>query len=370
MPLRFLSGFRVVDLSQFIPGPYAAQMLADLGADVIKIEPPQGDPMRNFDPPDDDGLAFSYKLINAGKRVLQLDLKTEDGLACAEQLLAAADVLVESFRPGTLERLGLGRGRLMELNPRLVHVAISGWGQTGPYRLRAGHDLAYMAVGGGLAGSGTPEAPVMTCPPLADHAGATMAVVAVLAALIERISSGRGAYLDVSLMESALAWQAIPMTLAARGTPPERGGHMLTGAAAWYQIYRTADGRFVVLAALEAKFWSAFCTAVGRPDWIARQHEPMPQTALIGELSTLFATRSLRHWQGLLDGVDCCFEAVVEAGELADHPQVAARGQVLRRPNSAPLVEALLGLRHDDGPPPSRKPLREGNVQAVLAEWQ
>jgi len=364
-----LAGIRVLDVSQYFPGPLAAQILSDLGASVIKVEPPAGDPMRRFGPPDADGWAADYKLINAGKRVVRLDLKGEAGQEQVGRLLARADVLIESFRPGTLERLGLGHERLARLNPGLVHVALSGWGQGGPYRLRAGHDLTYVAVGGGLAGSGTADEPVMTCPPMGDHAGAQQTALAALAGLFGRSRSGRGVYLDVSLMETVLAWQSVPLTLAARGTLPARGSSLLTGGAACYHLYRTADGRFVALAALEPKFWEAFCQAADRSPWIGRQDEPMPQQALIGELAAMFATRPAAHWSALLDPVDCCFEVVVPFEDLPDHPQVAARGQIVRHDGPEPLVEALLGLRIDGAPPARRVPLVEVDAATAEALW-
>src|ERR1700680_1566150 len=168
MPLAdFLYGIRVIDLSQFIPGPQAALHLADLGADVVKVEPPGGEPMRGFPPLDPDGVGAPYKLMNRGKTVVELDLKSEAGKAAFAELVSAADVLVESYRPGVLDRLGFDRARLEALNARLVHVALTGFGQTGPYRTRAGHDINYMALAGGLVASGTPERPVAAHTPTA-----------------------------------------------------------------------------------------------------------------------------------------------------------------------------------------------------------
>ena len=367
---RMLSNVRVVDVSQYYPGPIAAQILSDLGASVIKIEPPAGDPMRSFGAPDADGWTADYKLINAGKTVVRLDMKTEAGRAAAARLIAAADVLIESFRPGTLDRLGFAADRLADLNPGLVHVAISGWGQAGPYRLRAGHDLTYVAVGGGLIGSGTGETPVMTCPPMGDHAGAQQAALAALAGLFARSRSGRGARFDVSLMETVLGWQSIPLTQAARGTLARRGEGLITGGAACYRLYRTAEGRFVALAALEPKFWEAFCRAVGRDDWLDRQNEPMPQRALIDDLAALFASRPAGHWLALLEPADCCFEAVEPFETLPDHPQVAAREQIVRHDGPEPLVEALLGMRIDGAPPARRAALREVDEATALALWE
>ena len=370
MTMSLLAGIRVLDVSQYFPGPLAAQSLADLGASVLKVEPPAGDPLRQFSPPDADGWAPDYKLVNAGKQVVKLDLKTSAGQEAVGRLLARADVLIESFRPGTLDRLGLGRERLVAINPGLVHVALSGWGQTGPYRPRAGHDLTYAAVGGGLIGSGTAETPVMVCPPMSDHAAAQQAALAAVAGLFGRLRNGGGVYLDVSLMETVLAWQSVPMTMAARGRLPARESGLLTGGAAYYRLYRVADSHFVALAAIEPKFWEAFCRAVGRIDWIARQNEPMPQRALTDELAQMFATQPLAHWTRLLDPEDCCFEALPSFDTLPDHPQVAARGQIVRHAGSEPLIEALQGLRVNGAPPPRRTPLVEIDAATADALWQ
>ena len=374
MPLPFLTGIRVIDLGQYLPGPHAAQLLADLGADVVKVESPDGDPLRRLGPPDADGTTAAYKIFTAGKRVIRLDLKSAEGRAAFESLVVKADALVESYRPGVLDKLGLGRDRLRSLNPRLVHASLSGWGYTGPYAQRAGHDLNYMAVGGGLDGSGTPDQPGMTFPPVADFASAQQTALAVVGALFGRERNGgpgggQGCFLDLSIMETVLGWQGINLTAAARGDLPNRGEALLSGGAACYRIYQTADGRFVTLSALEPKFWRGFCEAVGRPDWIARQADPLPQTALTTELAALFAGRDLAAWKDLLDPVDCCFEALPTIAEVAGHPHVAARGQVQVTTGPEPLVETLMGLRVDGGPPPARSPFRETDVAEVLAGW-
>ncbi len=369
MSLPFLTGLRIIDLGQYLPGPYAAQLLADLGAEVVKVEPPDGDPLRRLGPTDADGTTAAYKLLNAGKAIVRIDLKSPDGRAAFENLIGKADALVESYRPGVLDKLGVGRERLRALNPRLVHASLSGWGSTGPYAQRAGHDLNYMAIGGGLDSSGLPDRPMISHPPVADFASAQQTALAVVAALFGRERTGQGCFLDLSIMETVLGWQGFNLTAAARGEAPERGAALLSGGAACYRIYRTADGRFITLSALEAKFWRGFCEAVGRPDWIARQADPLPQTALTEELAALFAARDLAAWKALLDPVDCCFEALPTLAEVTDHPQVAARGQVQVTPGAEPLVETLMGLRADGGPPPARTPLRETSVAELLASW-
>jgi crotonobetainyl-CoA:carnitine CoA-transferase CaiB-like acyl-CoA transferase len=367
MPLAFLSGIRVLDLSQYIPGPYAALMLADLGAEVVKIEPPGGDPMRQLGPRDRDGISPFWKLMNGGKTVVELDLKTRSGHSALEELLRRADALVESYRPGVMDRLGLTRARLEALNPRLVHAALSGYGQTGPWRLRTGHDLNYMALAGGLGQSGPAERPLMAAPPTADFASGLQAAMTVCAALLGRARTGQGTYLDLSLAETVLAWQGPTLTSALRpGFEPERAANLLNGGAACYQVYRAADRRFVTLAAIEEKFWRNFCEAVGRPDLIARQWEAMPQQMLIADVAAVFATKDAEAWETTLGPVDCCFGLVVAARDVPAHPQVAARGMVERREGT---IEALFPAHVDGRPPASRPPVMIVPVAEVLARW-
>lgn len=358
-PMDCLAGIRVLDLSQYIPGPFATLMLADFGAQVIKVEPPSGDPMRVFGPLDGDGTTPAYKALNAGKAVVRLDLKGEDARRL-ERLLGSADVLLESFRPGSLDRLGFGAERLRTLNPRLIHCAVSGFGQTGPWRLRAGHDLTYVALTGGLSRQGDETAPAMPFPPLADHAGAMQAVAAILAALLRRERTGQGAYLDVSLQESALAWQYL--ALGAGGRDLGRGRDLLNGGAAYYRLYRTRDGRFLAVAPIEPKFWLAFCQAAGRPDLIGRQGEPLPQTALIADVAAVVAARSLAEWVRLLESADCCVEPVLEPAEVFGQEHVEARGFL------QPDGQVLLPVRLDGANRPPRAPLRD--IAATNLDWE
>ncbi|WP_142848585.1 CaiB/BaiF CoA-transferase family protein [Telmatospirillum sp. J64-1] len=365
-----LDGLRVLDLSIYIPGPFATLMLSDLGAEVVKIEAPAGDPLRGQPPFDSDGVSPFYKLLNRNKQVVTLDLKSEAGKAALEELVRGADVLLESFRPGVLERLGFGAARLREINPRLVHCAMSGYGQTGPFRLRSGHDLTYIALSGGLALTGPRERPMMNFPPLADHAGAMQALVAILAALVRRGVTGQGGSIDVSLFEAALAWQYMPLTLGRRpGEAVTREGDLLNGAAAWYRIYRTKDGRFAAFAPMEEKFWAAFCKAVERPDLLPRHADPFPQTALIAELEEIFAGRSLQEWDDLLGPADCCFEPVIDPADVPDHPHVRERGLVKVADGPDPFAEILLPALFDSQPPPPRRPMEKVAVETVLAAW-
>ncbi|GAA0600992.1 CoA transferase [Caenispirillum bisanense] len=362
-----LAGVRVLDLSQYVPGPYATLLLSDLGAEVVKVEPPAGDPMRGLPPLAADGTSPVYAGLNRNKTVVRLDLKAAADRAVMEDLVRQADVLLESYRPGVLERLGFGPQALADLNPRLIHCALSGFGQTGPLRLRAGHDCTYMALAGALAVTGPEEAPLAPFPPLADHASAMNAVIAILAALVRRGRSGQGARLDLSIYESALALQY--QSLLTLGIADNtRGRGLLNGAAACYRTYRCADGRFMALGAIEPKFWRDFCVTVGREDWVARQDEPFPQTALIAEVAAVLATRDRDGWVALFEGVDCCFEPVLSPDEAAAHPQAAARGVVALLPDGT--AEPLFPATADAAPPPARRPLRELPAVAVRDAWK
>jgi crotonobetainyl-CoA:carnitine CoA-transferase CaiB-like acyl-CoA transferase len=207
----------------------------------------------------------------------------------------------------------------------------------------------------------------MAFPPTADYAAAVQAALAAVAGLFHRGRGADGMLLDVSLMETVLAWQGPSLTAAARGTPLPRAGGMISGGAAWYQVYRTADDRFMAVGAIEHKFWHAFCGAVERPDWIARHAEPMPQHALAAEVAALFASQPLAHWAALFDRVDCCVEPVLDPTEVPDHPHVRERGQIRARDG---LVEALFGLRVDGGPPALRAPVRDVEVAEIMAAWR
>ncbi len=365
-----LAGIRVLDLTQYIPGPLATQWLSDLGASVIKVEPPSGDPMRTMGPLDEDGTTPFYKLANRNKTVVRMDLKTLGGKQAFAHLLKRADILVEAYRPGVLARLGFGPEILGSLNPRLIHCSISGYGGTGPHAPVAGHDITYSALSGVLWNTGTAERPAVVFPPQADHAGSMLAVMAVMGALMRRGVTGKGARLDISLAEAALSWMGGVMTAARREKITPRDADYINGGAAFYHVYATKDGRFVALAAMEEKFWEKFCQTVNRPDWLSRQAEALPQTALIAELEALFLTRDRDAWTALLCPVDCCFEPVLDPLELPDHPQWQARGFIQTEVDEDRIVEVLLPILMNGKGVPTRKPFREISIEAVLETWE
>lgn len=371
MPVKFLHDVRVIDLSQYIPGPYAALMLADLGADVLKVEPPAGDPMRRYGPVGPSGISAFYTVLNGGKRILRLDLKSDAGREAILALIRAADILIESYRPGVMDRLGLAYPRLREENPALVHCAISNFGQEGPWALKGGHDLNCMALGGGLIASGLSEQPVMSTPPVADFASAIQAVASVSAALVASRATGQGAFIDLSMTDTVLAWQSCFLTDTLRREElPMRASREEGGGTAFYHIYRTSDGRFITLAADEDKFWANFCLAVGRGDWIARKTDPMPQHALIAEVTELVSTKTFAAWCSLLNNIDCCFQPVLEPSEVMAHPQLAARGMLAKSERDGPIVEALYPAWVNGKPPSRRSPWRDVETADALTAWR
>jgi len=321
---RFLENVRVIDLSQYIPGPFATRQLADLGANVIKIEPPGGDPMRFFMHGDTDELSPVYRHINRGKRICMLDLKTDEGKQCLTDLLAGADILLESFRPGVLARLGFDRNELDRINPGLIHCALSGYGQNGPYASRAGHDINYNALSSQSIVSGSAQRPVIGYPPIADHAAAMQASVAMLAALHARGHNPGSIYLDISIAESIMSWQYLPILTNAEA----RAASILNGGAACYNIYQCADARFISLGAIETGFWKNFCDALQKPQWISQQYASMPQQTLIAEVAEHIIRRPLDYWHQLLDTLDCCYAPLLTPAQLGANPQVQARASL------------------------------------------
>jgi crotonobetainyl-CoA:carnitine CoA-transferase CaiB-like acyl-CoA transferase len=323
-----LEGLRVLDLSRLLPGPWATLVLADLGADVVKVEDPgAGDALRWL-PPLLGEQSGAFHALNRNKRSLGLDLRRPEGVAAFLRLARSADVVVESFRPGVLGKMGLGWDTLRATNPRLVLCSLTGYGQDGPYAARAGHDLDYAAFSGVLGVNGPPERPVAPGVQLADLAGGSWpAVAGILAAIVRRDRTGQGGHVDVSMVEGALALMTLPLALAAaRGTPHQRGRELLSGGAACYGVYRTRDGRFAALAALEPKFFTAFCAAVGHPELAERQFDGEGPRA---ELEQIFLARTLAEWERFAAEHDACVAPVREGEEPRQDPHLVARGAFL-----------------------------------------
>jgi crotonobetainyl-CoA:carnitine CoA-transferase CaiB-like acyl-CoA transferase len=368
-----LAGIRVLDLSRLLPGPYATLVLADLGADVVKVEDPAGGDYVRWMPPLAGQQSGYFHALNRNKRSLALDLRRPGGPEALRRLAARADVLVESFRPGVMDRLGVGWEALSRENPRLVFCSISGYGQTGPYRLRAGHDLDYVALAGVLALNGAPDAPLPLAVQVADVAGgAWPAVAGILAALFRRSVTGRGAHVDVAMVEGALGMLALQQGAAdARGEPLRRGAEMLNGGWACYGVYRTRDGRFVALGALEPKFFEAFCAAVGRPELVERQYDDGGRGAR-AELEAIFAGRTRDEWGEFAAAHDVCLMPVLEGDEPRHDPQLAGRGNFLEieTPWEGRAMRSLASPVRVSGSEPPRRPAPAlgADTDRVLAE--
>ena len=349
-----LSGIRVLDLSRLLPGAFATLMLAELGADVIKIEDPRGgDPMRHL-PPFVRGRSVYDLLLNRGKKSVALDLKLPASRDLLEQLVKRADVVVESFRPGTARRLGVDADALRARHPRLVHCSITGYGQHGPYAERPGHDLNYVAVSGMLAAD-RPDPRSLPRMFIADVGGGAMtAVIGMLAALFGRERHGQGASLDISMHDAALYWVMLPAARDLIEHGQEAVGELPTfGSHASYNVYETSDGRLIALGALERKFWDAFCEAARRPDLAARHDsDASDQTRLTLELRALFATRTCDEWLALLAGHDVCATRVNTPAEALADPHIAARGVVAAAHGLRTIRPPFLGREPELAPAP------------------
>ncbi|MCW2985040.1 MAG: CoA transferase [Conexibacter sp.] len=328
-------GLKVLDLSRLLPGGFCSLLLADFGADVIKVEDTgMGDYIR-WSPPAFEGAEETAKSalflsLNRGKRSVRIDLKTEAGRDVLLRLARDADVLLESFRPGVLDRLGVGYERLREENPRLVYCAITGYGLTGPNVQRSGHDMNYLGLNGVLAISGDADGPpIQAGGQIADlGGGALMAAFGILAALRERDRSGEGQLVDVSMFDGALSWLAmVAARVFAAGEKPRRGSELLGGSLLCYRPYACSDG-WVTLGALEPKFFAAWADGVGRPDLIEHQFE-RPGSAAHAEVEQIFAGRTRAEWAAFADAHDCCLEPVLEVEEALESELVRAREMVI-----------------------------------------
>ena len=327
-----LSGIRILDLSRLLPGAYATQMMADFGADVIKVEEPgSGDYGRYMPPYGAGGMGQLFLAINRNKRSMTVNLKSAEGRAIFLRLVEQADAIVESFRPGVLERLGLGYEQLKEVNPGLIYCAISGYGQEGPYRLRAGHDLNYAGYAGLLDyNRGQDGQPAMPATQLGDLAGGSyMAVIGILTALVGRAQTGEGRMIDVSMTEGVLSLlPLVASTYLNTGKAPRPGYSTLDGGLPCYNIYETRDGKHVTLGALEPKFWHTFCTRIGHLELLPF-HLPVgpgEREQAMEMLRAIFKTKTRDEWLAELADIDACVGPVYSIDEAIDDPHAQARG--------------------------------------------
>jgi alpha-methylacyl-CoA racemase len=344
MTTRALDGIQILDLTRLLPGAVTTMMLADMGADVIKIEDPTHGDYARWTPPLVDGLGAFFRASNRNKRSMTLNLKHAQGQVILHRLVASADVVIEGFRPGVTQRLRADYATLTALNPRLVYCSLSGWGQTGPYRDLSGHDVNYLALNGVLGSMGDPQ---LLGGQVADVGGAYVGVMGILAALFKRERTNTGDWIDVSLSDAAMPfamYQFVESVVAGMGG----GAGSLTGRMAYYNIYHSQDGRALALAAIEPKFWANFCNAVEHPEWIAIQNDMQQQAALKAHLRDLFATRSADAWHDLLSEADCCFTLVTPPQAITDDPHVQAREMARITAEGLPIMRSPVRLHADD----------------------
>jgi crotonobetainyl-CoA:carnitine CoA-transferase CaiB-like acyl-CoA transferase len=377
---RPLDGIKVVDLSRILAGPYCTQYLGEMGADVVKVEPPgHGDDTRGWGPPfvGESGEAVYYLAANRNKRGIVLDLKTDRGRAALRRLVAGADVLVENFRPGTLEKWGIGYSALAELNPRLIHVSITGFGQTGPYRDRAGYDLVAQALGGIMSLTGEPDgAPAKVGLPVADLNAGTWAIIAVLMALQARHTTGRGQYLDVSLLDSQLAWHVYAAGAHFHDAPRPRRMGSAHPSIVPYRAYAVSDG-WLIIAVGSEKLWHAFCGVLGldvatEPRFSSNASRAAHRDELDALLEPVLLTRPAADWLAAFDEAGIPAAPINEIDDVYADPWTAARDQVVRLPH--PTVGTYVGtgfpVKASDTParPTSAPPTLGQHTGEVLAE--
>jgi crotonobetainyl-CoA:carnitine CoA-transferase CaiB-like acyl-CoA transferase len=367
--MKPLLGIRVLDWTRLLPGPFATMVLGDLGAQVDKLEDPQGGDYLRHLPPHLGDTSAIFLALNRNKRSACLDLKKPGGRDAFLALVRRYDVLVEQFRPGVLDRLGVSHASLLEANPRLVVCALTGYGQTGPLARRAGHDLNYLARAGVLGFQGpTTSPPAVPAVQMADVGGGLWSVLGVMGALAERQRTGKGQLVDVSMLEASMPFAIASFGFGFAGTHARRGDEPLTGGIAPYNTYATKDGRAVALAALEPKFWMAFCAGVGLEASLEALVPGPHQAALKATLTALFATRSRDEWAAFGAQHDCCLEPVLEPSEVASDPHVAARALFFTMDSPWGPIPQLRTPLTDAGAAHLPPPRSGEHTEAILAE--
>ncbi|MDF3867390.1 CaiB/BaiF CoA-transferase family protein [Pseudomonas denitrificans (nom. rej.)] len=332
-----LASLKILDFSTLLPGPFASLLLADMGAQVLRVESPTRMDLVRVLPPHVDGTSASHAYLNRNKRCIALDLKQAEAVEVVKQLVQEYDIVLEQFRPGVMDKLGVGYEALKAINPKLIYVSITGYGQTGPFRDRAGHDINYLALAGVASYTGRRESgPLPLGVQLADIGGGSLhGVMGLLAAVIHRQQTGEGQQVDVSMTDCAFSLHGMAGAgYLAAGVEPEMEGLALNGGS-FYDYYRTRDGRWFSVGSLEPQFMQQFCAAIGRPELAARGLSPKPedQQALKREIAIEFERQDFAQWQERFAALDACVEPMLSLAEAVEHPQLVERGVVTQVPN-------------------------------------
>ncbi len=359
-----LSGITVVDLSRLLPGPYCSMILADHGARVISIED------KRFLA---DGLFMD--IINRNKRHMTLNLKTTEGKQIFFKLIEKADILLEGFRPGVVNRLGVDYESVRKINPRIVYCSISGFGQTGPYRNRVGHDVNYLSIGGVLDLIGeTDRPPAIPGIQIADIAGGGMnAAIGILLALFAREKSGQGQYIDISMTDGMVGFLPAAMFFSRlTGSEPVRSDNMLSHRYACYNTYETADGKYLSIGAVEKRFWQKLCKTLEIQDYADLQYDDRRRTEIIDCLRKTFRQKTLAEWEGVLGGSDVCWAPIQSLGDVLKDPLFQAREMVVEFETRSGRKSKTLGVpvKMSDTPGSIRTPPPEfgQDTAAILKE--
>lgn len=345
--MAILEGIRILDLSRLLPGPFCTQVLGDLGAEVIKIEEPIGGDYTRWYPPLGKSESGLFLGINRNKKSMKLNLRSAQGKEIFLHLVETADVVVEQFRPGVLERMGLGFEVLQAQNPQIILCSISGYGQSGPYQNQSGHDINYLALSGILAMSGTEERPLIPGIQIADVAGGSLwALFGILAALLSKQKTGKGQWIDVAMSDGSLALASmLAGAFFMNGQVPRRQREPLNGGYAWYQIYRTRDERFLAVGLLEFKFWERFCKAIGRPEFAERQYEDQAsQLEMMAELQEILLARTAPEWVQFFEPFDICVNQVNTLAEAVEDPHYLQRDMIIEMDHPLEGVIKSIGL--------------------------
>ncbi len=373
-----LEGIKILDLTRLLPGGYCTLLLADMGADVLKIEAPgEGDYMR-WNPPMLKNMSAFFAAINRNKRSMTLNLKHEDGKKVFRKLLTGFDVLIEGNRPGVMTKLGFDYDAVSRINPRIVYCSISGYGQDGPYRDEVGHDINYIGIAGVLGMTGLRGGPpIVPAVQIGDLAGGAMfAVIGILAAIIERARTGSGRYVDVSMTDGVVSWLSIHAAkYFADGDKLERGRMRLSGQYPCYAVYETKDGRFITLGALEQKFWVNFCRAIEREDLAGKQFDDSSApSGTTRQVADIFKRKTLAEWLERLRRYDICVGPVNTIEEVFRDPQVLHRNMLFEteHPTEGKLKQIGTPIKFsgdDGGVERLPAPLLGEHTESVLSEF-
>lgn len=342
-----LTSLRILDFSTLLPGPYATMLLADMGAEVLRIEAPDRVDLTKVMPPFDGKFSTAFSYLTRGKQTLPLNLKQAESVERVKELVKDYDIVIEQFRPGVMDRLGIGYETLKAINPRLIYCAITGYGQTGPYRDRAGHDINYLALAGvsshcGRADSGPPPLGIQ----VADVAGGSHhAVMGILAAVVQRQQTGEGQFIDISMTDAAFAMNAMAGAACLAGGQEQAPESALLNGGSFYDYYHTGDNRWLSIGSLEPQFSARLLDTLGLSEMrgYALSQEPEKQRELKSALREKIAEKSLAEWQEIFADQDACVEPVLTISEAAEHPQLKARGMVVEVDRGDGVMQKQLG---------------------------